>query len=380
MKFHEEWQHPNCPVMKWYKIHTQSTTFTSIQHRKDLQAPFFHEFLLIQLTDGSICRIERMGDGSRADAVRWIGCTSHDIIQWFAPGAYASCDLSRQPSELIVEVDCGRRFDLLDVLAICYSVQQHRRTLSYTLQRFNCYFLCSTILAVLSRRVAEWERLISPANWNGMVDSVLDDMQRINSEDTTQYLAVGICSLLDPDSPNPSAFLMDSLRVRLDGDAHANLNQKVASTLWQKDLKGAVESGLSTQMQLATEAALASDTHSSIMLSALLSKVDKERFPHTQLDLSRAQEAMSRQFLSGFCEIYEHITRCNEERYRMEQLEHRRSFSMRFAAAWLAVLSPFWRYPLMLCFPTQLMHNDGVDDYTVIKLCDLFHGTQKSTH
>lgn len=123
MRFHKQWQHPECPVMKWYNMQTQSSTkFSSIQHRRSLQAPFFHEFLLIKLTDGSICRVERMGEGSRADAIRRIGCRSHDIVQWIPSENDAAIHSSHQGSELIIEIHLPRTFDLLDVLAICYSI------------------------------------------------------------------------------------------------------------------------------------------------------------------------------------------------------------------------------------------------------------------
>ncbi|KAF8684581.1 hypothetical protein RHS04_01172 [Rhizoctonia solani] len=184
MQFHENWGHPDCEVMKWYsKIPSRSTIFYSIQHRRSTKGPFYHEFLQIQLTDGSVCIVERMGEGIQSGAISCTGCTSHDIIQWFTADEYStwSLDPKHKPSEVIVEIKFPRAFDLLDVLAICYATKHHARATNYTLQRFNCYFLCCTILSILARCISPWEHYITTSDWNDMIEETLEDLRHSDS-------------------------------------------------------------------------------------------------------------------------------------------------------------------------------------------------------
>ncbi|KAG8689952.1 hypothetical protein FRC09_012189, partial [Ceratobasidium sp. 395] len=161
MSFHPEWQHPDCTVMRWYNDQNDSSRkFRLVEHRRDIQGPFYHEFLLLILTDGAICRVERVGEGSRRDAVLDTGCTANDLIQWFSSDAYPVFE-TKHPSSLISKVDLLSEYDILDVLAVCYAVQNTKACKVYTLQQYNCYFLCLTVLAVLTRRAANWEGVIT---------------------------------------------------------------------------------------------------------------------------------------------------------------------------------------------------------------------------
>lgn len=309
--------------------------------------------------------------------IRWVGCTSHDIIQWFAPHDYKNSPLSHQPSELIIEVNFGHTFNLLDVLAICYSAQQHRRTLSYTLQRFNCYFLCWTILSVLARRVGEWEDLITPSRWRGIVDGMLDELGRIDLLDATQYLALGTCSLIDQDSPNPAGFVFDSLRSELNADACASLNHKIASTLWQKDLDLSVGDGLLSYLETASRAVLEGDAPGSQTLCALLGNPNEVLFPRTDLDTPSIQKALSRGFVSGYTEMYTDIIESAQARYRMEQLERQHRFATRLTATVVGGIVGPLIYTMSFFFPKQCFDGWGVDGFSVGGLCRVFHGDHK---
>lgn len=374
MKFHKEWQHPDCAVMKWYKLQSQSSTrFTSIQHRRTLEAPFFHEFLLIELTDGSICRVERMGDGSRTDAVRWIGCTSYDIIQWFTSKDYNASPLSGQPSELITQVDFGRTFDLLDVLAICHSVRLHRRALSYTLQRFNCYFLCWTILTILSRRVAEWEQLMTQEIRGEIVGNVLGDMDRIDLEDATHYFAFGICSLIDPGGPSPAASILEPLRSMLDENIRATLQQEVARNPWQKNLGFAVESRLLPHLVNATTAVLEGNTPSQKTLRSLLGEVNEDLFPRTQLDLPSLQRAVSTGLPNLFSEVFQQLVEQRLLQYRMEQLEGRYVLSKELLASAWGGLSLLIVYGQIFFYPPATGTGMTLCGLEVREVCKMFH-------
>lgn len=292
MKFHEEWQHPECSTMEWLKPHA-SRRFKSIQHWQNVDTKFLHEFLIISFTDGSACRVERMGDGSRVDALLSMGCPAFDLIQWFSPEDHKAKAWSRKRSQqMIIEVDFPRTFELLDVLAICYTIQHRsRRTSVYTLLRFNCYFLCNTILAVLTRRLAEWETL-TDADAATFADSMIDELKSLSMLPVEQqpplfFFGVGICSLLDPDSPNPAGFLLEALRSEL-YDASDSLNEDLASALWYHTID---EAGINTWLfdcSCTVAKAMINDRTPSLPVQRLLSllkAVDEGRYPLKGLDI-----------------------------------------------------------------------------------------------
>ncbi|KAG8714062.1 hypothetical protein FRC08_012423 [Ceratobasidium sp. 394] len=171
INFESGWRSASCNVEKWYQDQLknskrqQSTThFVTIEHRRTLEAPFFHEFLLIPLADGSFYRIERTGIGSDIDAISPSGCVACDMIEWF-PGDEYQQFISDKPSEEVHKLRFPTEFDILDVLAICYSIQQNQHARRYTLQRYNCYFFCSAILSIMARRVADWPSILASDLW-----------------------------------------------------------------------------------------------------------------------------------------------------------------------------------------------------------------------
>ncbi|KAG8689621.1 hypothetical protein FRC09_012345 [Ceratobasidium sp. 395] len=201
MKFHKEWQHDDCPVMRWYKQQTPSSThFRSIEHRRSTDGPFFHEYLMLMLTDGAVCRVERMGDGSRADALR-----TEDFAAFKATGT----------SEVIAEVEFPLEYDILDVLAVCYTIQNIKACRVYTLQRYNCYFLCLSVLAILTRRVANWETVLENSTWDSLLTTSLDNLPKLPPEESNKYLILRICALLNPESTQCTRSVINALREPL---------------------------------------------------------------------------------------------------------------------------------------------------------------------
>ncbi|KAG8724541.1 hypothetical protein FRC09_017439 [Ceratobasidium sp. 395] len=246
MKFHSQWGHETCPVMEWYSQQRQSSTrFQSIEHHRDLDGPFYHEFLLLKLTDGAVCRVERIGEGSRTDAIRYMGCTAHDLIQWFSKAKHISFSV-RSPSELIAKVDLGREFDILDVLAVCYSVQNTNRCRAYTLQRYNCYFLCLTILAVLTRRVASWETKVKADEWDSSLASMHERWGNLPSDQTKQYAILTICAYLEPENPRPAQFSFNVLHehLRSHAEGFSQCRETMMLTLWRSDWESGLRTGL----------------------------------------------------------------------------------------------------------------------------------------
>ncbi|QRW09806.1 hypothetical protein RhiLY_08805 [Ceratobasidium sp. AG-Ba] len=246
MNFHPIWQDSQCAVWGWYMQQWKSSTrFRSIEHRKNIEGPFFHEFLLLKLTDGAVCRVERTGDGSRADAVRYTGCSANDVIQWFSKEDYEKFEAST-PSVLLSDVEFGREFDILDVLAVCYTIQRVQVCSVYTLQRYNCYFMCWTILAVLSRRVASWETAIETTKWDSTMAQAFTRFSEKSHAPRGKHLILDFCALLGSGNINPgkliTSVLTDSLTVRAGAPRH--VNDALCATLWQTSWESAFRVGL----------------------------------------------------------------------------------------------------------------------------------------
>lgn len=347
MKFHKEWKHPNCEVTKWYHLQTRSSTqFTSIQHWSNNVAPFFHEYLLIKLADGAICRVERVGEGSRTNAISRVGCNAHDIIQWYPAGGYDNSSFDPQQPKLIIEVIFPRSFDLLDVLAICYSVQQHRTARSYTLQRFNCYFLCSTILAILTRRISEQEVFISDVVWTDVVRETLHDLSHVKYESVEHVLSFSIFSLLRPSSADPADFFLESLRSQLDSAALCSLNTEISGTLWRKNMQGAVENALLPSVNKAITAVLESKDPSSVELRNVLPRFGEDLIPITDPNARPIQKKLSKLILNAYTETLKSSLQHGQERYTMRKLEAKHSLGKRLSST---IFRSIVVYPPAIC-------------------------------
>ncbi|KAG8681026.1 hypothetical protein FRC11_001672 [Ceratobasidium sp. 423] len=315
--------------MGWYEQQTESSTkFTLIEHRKELKAPFYHEYLLIHLDDGAICRLERMGEGSRKDAIRRVGCTAHDIIQWFPKSKYCNDPLSKEPSELVVRIEFPREFDLLDILAICFSVQNVEISSAYTLQRYNCYFLCSTVLGILARRTAAWEAAITQDNWGGIVDNALHKLQTMEYTDVYEYLGFGICSLVNPDTPEPCKFILYSLSVFLRTTSIRNLNQDLSDTLWYRDLEPKAHAGLSSDISRAAERALRGTEPCATRMKQLLrNEMDLE--PRAVIMKPEFQQTVAYSYVHGMRKAWRTSAQTAASTYAMQRLEDPTPFGRR---------------------------------------------------
>lgn len=293
MKFHKEWRHPDCPVNKWYAQRVGSSTqLKSVQHWRNRKVPYHHEYLLIEFADDAVCRLERVGVGSRSAAIGRVGCTAHDIIQHFPPQTYRNTLLAADPSDLIVELDV-EGFDLLDVLAICYGVQQCGRSSTYTVQRFDSHFLCLTVLTILARRIAGWEDRITEGDWNSMVTGMVNKLQNA-STNAHDFFGLAISALINNDRPTPRRFILNSIQNRLSTSGRQGLNTKIAATLWHKDLKTAVHSALSNYADGVAHHALSDTDPCATRMKQLLGS--REDFDSSgDLRISQFQRAIATQ-------------------------------------------------------------------------------------
>ncbi|KAG8695111.1 hypothetical protein FRC09_009391, partial [Ceratobasidium sp. 395] len=174
-----------------------------------------------------------------------MGCAAHDLIQWFSEADYTSFSV-KSPSEPIAEVNLGREFDILDVLAVCYSIQNTKACRIYTLQRYNCYFLCLTILAVLTRLVARWETKIKADEWDMSLTVMYEHWSNLSPDQASGFPILAICAYLEPDNPRHAQFIFNILLEHLGSQAagFARCNKTIRLTLWRADWKSALRTGL----------------------------------------------------------------------------------------------------------------------------------------
>ncbi|QRW11095.1 hypothetical protein RhiLY_10094 [Ceratobasidium sp. AG-Ba] len=223
MNFGQTWRSDNCPVEQWYQTQVtlaaqegSSTRFSAIQYRRIIDSRYHHEFLVFLLANGSFYRVDRSGGGSHVDAVRG-GCKAYDSIQWVPADRLAAV---AEIAELKFEVRFPTELDILEVLAICFAVQHNSNTVRYTLGCFNCYFMCYTILSVLTRRYVAWESAFSEDQWLPFLRTCVqrmgnDIMHKGSSE--MRYSFLRACRAFRPNDSQPAQSLLESIGKDLDG-------------------------------------------------------------------------------------------------------------------------------------------------------------------
>ncbi|CAE6486712.1 unnamed protein product, partial [Rhizoctonia solani] len=175
----------------WYN-EQPSTRFLSFQHRKEPNG-FRHEFIVLKMKDGSICRVERTGDPhARTHALTFQGSVAYDMIQSFRPHELAKACLDT--SNIVAEVHLPGELDLKDVLNICRAIQEAGRTRNYTLQTFNCYFFSLALQCCITRLVARWEEHPDfDRNWKSYTEDLNSSLLGI---DPTTHSLFRTCSAL----------------------------------------------------------------------------------------------------------------------------------------------------------------------------------------
>ncbi|CAE7096126.1 unnamed protein product [Rhizoctonia solani] len=190
--------------MTWWS-EQPSTKFLSFQHRKE-HTGLRHEFIVLQMTDGSICRVERMGDpNARINALTSRGSIAHDLAQFFRPEAIPRAGLST--SGVVAEVHLPRELDLQDMLNICRAIQEAGKTRSYTLQTFNCYFFCLALQSCLTRLVAGWENtaIYDDKKWVSGLETIGSSLANTNIETSHQQLLRAFTLLHVFPHPHPTS-------------------------------------------------------------------------------------------------------------------------------------------------------------------------------
>jgi len=160
--------------MDWYNSHKSqgSTIIDRMQLRRDLQHPYYHEYIVVFVRGGHAYRIDRRPDRSAPfDTIMKRGCKAYDTVE--AVGQRSLKRLETM-SDCVVELHWKNTqiLDLLLVLAICFAIREDKFAKRYTLQRYNCYFLSWTIVMIALRNTVAWGVRLSQLG--GRLSLVLD--------------------------------------------------------------------------------------------------------------------------------------------------------------------------------------------------------------
>ncbi|KAG8795299.1 hypothetical protein FRC12_016313 [Ceratobasidium sp. 428] len=146
---------PSGSTAEWYRSQP-ATTFTRIEHRKERAGPFFHEFIVVELDNDTVCRFDRRGDpNTRANAFTTEGITAEDtahVIQKHETH-YTEID---ETSDLLLQLNLPDGQSIGSILAACYGIQCYETTQAYSLLKHNCYFFSWMILFTVVHDAAGW--------------------------------------------------------------------------------------------------------------------------------------------------------------------------------------------------------------------------------
>ncbi|KAG8794398.1 hypothetical protein FRC12_024725 [Ceratobasidium sp. 428] len=161
---------------KWYKDQP-TKKFTHLQYRKERDAPFYHEYIVLELDNNTVCRFDRRGDvATRAGAFTFEGMTAEDTAHVIQKKEEHYANIEAK-SDMLLRIHFPDGQDLLTVLAVCYGVQKDDHTRAYTLTRYNCYFLSWIIITATARRTVDWALLSKDTNkWEELVRTTIEGL------------------------------------------------------------------------------------------------------------------------------------------------------------------------------------------------------------
>ncbi|CUA78097.1 Replicase polyprotein 1a [Rhizoctonia solani] len=143
VQFKDEWNQGN-PLYDWYQ-RRNSRGITAMQLRKEKNAPFFHQYIVFELSGGHYFRIDRRqlpDETTPLDCIYEHGVDAYDTIEQVT--SFEDASYSR--SDCLVAIRFREPLFLEIILKILWAIHWHPSTRVYTLQRYNCYFVSQTIL------------------------------------------------------------------------------------------------------------------------------------------------------------------------------------------------------------------------------------------
>ncbi|KAG8727954.1 hypothetical protein FRC11_012127, partial [Ceratobasidium sp. 423] len=180
---------------------------------------------------------------------------------------------SPENSDLDIRIEFPQlqKVDLLDVLVICYSVEQSSRASGYIYQKddYDGVFFCLTVLAILARRLVKWAETVFKPAWPTLVHNMLDRLRVTQCKDAYEDAGLGICDSLDPEDPSPRDFILGPLRRNLRTRALNSWLYAASRTLWFTELEQETERAIEQYVSDAIDTTLTGDGTCAAMRSLL---------------------------------------------------------------------------------------------------------------
>ncbi|CAE7067127.1 unnamed protein product [Rhizoctonia solani] len=159
-------------VQAWYKYQGAKTRFTHLEYRKVKHGQIKHEFIVVRLSNTTLCRFDRRPqDKERGLVLLDEGAPAEDSVHVLSSFETAYEDLMRE-TEVLLTINLPRGEDLSFILAVCEAIQTHGEASAYNLMRYNCYFFSWMIVAAVSRSTCDWDTVVvSEDGWGGILQT-----------------------------------------------------------------------------------------------------------------------------------------------------------------------------------------------------------------
>ncbi|KAH7326922.1 hypothetical protein B0J17DRAFT_772266 [Rhizoctonia solani] len=149
---------PGNPLSDWYS-QRRDRTIIRMQQRKERKGPFFHEYIVIQLDNEELYRLDRRPDETIPHLIHCatnIRVPASDTIEQtpsFEDSIYCS-----KGSKLLSEIPFSSPVQLQAILHILRAIHSYPKTRTYTLYSYNCYFFAQAIALCIALDVCKYHR------------------------------------------------------------------------------------------------------------------------------------------------------------------------------------------------------------------------------
>ncbi|KDN44022.1 hypothetical protein RSAG8_05754, partial [Rhizoctonia solani AG-8 WAC10335] len=159
---------PGVPIGSWWDT------------RAERESPFYHEYILVDLGNNTICRFDRRGDiNNRANVLVGGPIPSEDTAHVIAKNDKTFYPAIESGSDLLLRMNFPKGQDILTILAICFGIQSTKATQAYSLTRYNCYFFSWMVITATARVTVDWAALAQETSlWEALVASAMRGLDR----------------------------------------------------------------------------------------------------------------------------------------------------------------------------------------------------------
>ncbi|EUC60871.1 hypothetical protein RSOL_372460 [Rhizoctonia solani AG-3 Rhs1AP] len=176
MRFAEGWR--KGVMEEWYK-QQPTTKFKYLEYRKEREAPFYHEYILVHLVNETVCRFDRRGNTNyRANVLVGKPIPPEDTVHVISKDDRDFYPDIENHSDLLLRMYFPRGQDILIILGICYGIQSTKVTKDFSLTRYNGNFSSWMVITATARYTVDWATLAQENQlWEALVTSVMDGLE-----------------------------------------------------------------------------------------------------------------------------------------------------------------------------------------------------------